>query len=376
MTASASDPAQRPLKILMTADAAGGVWQYTVDLAAGLVRHGTEILIATMGPRPSPEQKRQLQTFRGVTIAESDYALEWMPHPWRDVDRAGQWLLDLQSDFRADVIHLNGYCLANLPWLSPVIVVGHSCVYSWWKAVRVGAPGAEWSEYKRRVTSGLRACDLVIAPSNYMAAALQDEYSVDPGKMRVIYNVSSNPTFAGTKESFILAAGRVWDPAKNLDLLTRIAPRLDWEVSLAGDAGGTQEAAADGKPVRRLGFLSHPELMAQMNRAAIFAHPALYEPFGLSVVEAARARCCLVVSDIPSLRELWDGAAVFIDPRNPDAWISEINRLSRDLDLIESLALRAQSHSLKYSATCIDEYFDIYCRLRAGCLQSRKRGAA
>jgi glycosyltransferase involved in cell wall biosynthesis len=116
--------------------------------------------------------------------------------------------------------------------------------------------------------------------------------------------------------------------------------------------------------------------MAQMNRAAIFAHPALYEPFGLCVLEAARARCCLVLSDIPSLRELWDGAAVFIDPRNPDAWISEINRLSRDLDLIESLALRAQSHSLKYSATSIDEYFDIYCRLRAGCLESRKRGAA
>ena len=39
---------------------------------------------------------------------------------------------------------------------------------------------------------------------------------------------------------------------------------------------------------------------------------ALYEPFGLAVLEAAQAGCALVLSDIPTFRELWDGAALFV----------------------------------------------------------------
>ena len=39
-----------------------------------------------------------------------------------------------------------------------------------------------------------------------------------------------------------------------------------------------------------------------------------YEPFGLAVLEAAQAGCALVLSDIPTFRELWDGAAMFVPP--------------------------------------------------------------
>ena len=34
--------------------------------------------------------------------------------------------------------------------------------------------------------------------------------------------------------------------------------------------------------------------------------PARYEPFGLSILEAALSGCALVLGDLPSLRELWD----------------------------------------------------------------------
>jgi glycosyltransferase involved in cell wall biosynthesis len=49
----------------------------------------------------------------------------------------------------------------------------------------------------------------------------------------------------------------------------------------------------------------------------VFAAPARYEPFGLAILEAARAGCSRVLGDIPSLRELWDGAARFVDPGDP-----------------------------------------------------------
>src|SRR5581483_5569660 len=102
-----------------TADAVGGVWQYSIDLITALGRHGAQVLLATMGPLSSPEQKRQLRALRHVTLAESDYALEWMPTPWAQVDAAGSWLVDVASSFAADVIHLNGYSHASLGWGKP-----------------------------------------------------------------------------------------------------------------------------------------------------------------------------------------------------------------------------------------------------------------
>ncbi len=50
--------------------------------------------------------------------------------------------------------------------------------------------------------------------------------------------------------------------------------------------------------------------------SSVFASCARYEPFGLAVLEAAQAGMALVLSDIPSLREIWDGAAMFADPRD------------------------------------------------------------
>ncbi len=62
-----------------------------------------------------------------------------------------------------------------------------------------------------------------------------------------------------------------------------------------------------------LGYLAHNDLRARMQGAAIFASPALYEPFGLSVLEAAPqdAHWCY-----PIFRRsgAGNGASVFVDP--------------------------------------------------------------
>jgi glycosyltransferase involved in cell wall biosynthesis len=334
---------QKPLKILMTSDAVGGVWQYSLDLIRGLGKNA-EVLLATLGPRPSTEQKRQLRNLPQVQLCEGDYALEWMPHPWRDVEAAGKWLLALDSEFKADVIHLNGYAHAALPWRKPVIVVAHSCVYSWWQAVHGYAPGPEWAEYYRCVADGLSACDTVVAPSRFMAGEIKRVYNVPPDKIHVIYNFSSAPEPCAAKEPFCLAAGRLWDQAKNLSLLTAIAPHLRWPMRLAQD-------------------LPHRELLECMSRASIFLHPALYEPFGLSALEAARAGCCLILADIASLRELWSGCAIFIDPRQPDQWVRQLNQLSLNPQESRDRGEAARKHAARYSEkNATGAYLNLYCR--------------
>jgi len=346
----------------MTADAVGGVWRYSLDLIRGLAAHGAEVLLATMGPRPSEDQKRQLAALPNVTLAESGYALEWMPNPWEDIESAGSWLLHLADDFKADVVHLNGYAHAVLPWRRPVCVVAHSCVFSWWRAVHGYAPGPEWHEYRRRVIEGLAAARAVIAPSEYMAQAVVEEYGVAYKRTCVIHNFSATETVQSiAKEPFFLAAGRLWDPAKNIALLEQVAPHVPWEVRVCGSNRGPGDSTVALQSVHRLGMLSYPDLLTEMARASVFVHPALYEPFGLSVLEAARAGCCLVLSDIPSLRELWSDVAIFVDPRDPDEWVHELNRVVRHAETRNSLGELARSHSARYSADyAIREYQRVY----------------
>ena|ERR1700761_572104 len=351
------------LRVLMTADAVGGVWQYSLDLAAGLVHHGAHVLLAVLGPRPSAEQKRRLLQMPRTAIAEGDFALEWMADPWADVDASSKWLLGLQAQFGADMIHLNGYSHAPLSWQKPVIVVAHSCVFSWWQAVHGSTPGPEWNEYRRRVGAGLAAADAVVAPSAFMAGELQRHYHVAPEKVRVIHNFSRGGRCTGAvKQPYVLAAGRQWDKAKNIGLLKRIAPELDWEIRAAGSGQETGNSP-DGSTsrLRDLGELAHADLISQMEQAAIFAHPALYEPFGLSILEAARARCCLVLADIASLRELWDGAAVFVNPRDAAGWIYELNALARNAIKRQRLGDLARMRAIKYRpGASMNKYWRLY----------------
>jgi glycogen synthase len=362
MLGSAAETSNGPLKILMTADAVGGVWRYCVDLAAELVVSGAEVMIATMGPRPSDEQRREVLSIRHLHLVEGDYALEWMPDAWEDVDAAGKWLLDVESSFDPDVVHLNGYAHASLPWTRPVAVAAHSCVYSWWRTVHGSAPGFEWAEYKRRVTEGLLAAEVVVSPSVRMAGELEREYGVSEDKIRVIHNFTrAQVSPSEKKQPFVLAAGRIWDIAKNLELLDWIAPKLDWEVRIAGSVVGPESSMHKGRHASFLGVLQHPELMKHMSVASIFAHPALYEPFGLSVLEGARVGCCLVLSDIPSLRELWDGAATFVNPREPELWVRELNRLACEPQERESLGALAHSQSMKFHASLsVKQYREVY----------------
>lgn len=350
MTADPQSSGRDPIRILMTTDAVGGVWQYSLDLISQLSRE-FEFLLAVLGPPPSEEQRRCAKSIPGLRLAEAGYALEWMPGAWSGVDASGKWLLDLQDSFHADVIHLNGFSHAALPWGKPVAIVAHSCVRSWWRAVHGCDPGSDWDEYGRRVTNGLIACNRIIAPTRSMADCIRAEYGIAGSKISIIHNFAqSAPNPDAVKAPFILAAGRIWDSAKNLELLNRIAPRLDWEVCLAGSTRGPDCSAASFKNVTVLGALPRFELLASMESAAIFAHPAFYEPFGLCVLEAAQAGCCLVLSDIPSLRELWNDAAVFVNPRDPDAWVSELNLLSQDEKRREHFAARAVANAKRYSA--------------------------
>jgi glycogen synthase len=335
--------------VLMTADTVGGVWTYALELANALASRDVRFTIATMGTPLSAEQRREVNALANVEICESNYRLEWMPEPWEDVASAGDWLLELKDRLQPEIVHLNGYAHGALAWDAPTLLVGHSCVLSWWRAVHNTDAPPEWNHYREAVTAGLRAADLVVGPSAAMVASLNEHYGPLPST-RVIPN-GRRLFNRGTerKEEVIFAAGRLWDHAKNISALDAVAPDLRWPVFVAGEAVGPGGSGVQQTNVRHLGRLAAADVESWLQRASIYAFPARYEPFGLSVLEAALAGCALVLGDIPSLREIWGNAALFVAPNDSAALMSALNHLADNPAERASFANRARAAAARFS---------------------------
>ncbi len=357
----------RPLRVLMTADTVGGVWTYAVDLAGALTREGFEVALATSGGPPSPAQRSDARHAATLGVFESTFRLPWMNEPWDDVRATRSWLLELCSHLQPDILHLNDPVYASPRYHVPTVAVCHSCVLSWWEAVLNTTAPPTWHRYRREMMDGLTAADSVVVPSRFMLSALRRHYGVEWGE--VIPNGRDGTHLTpGVKEEMVFAAGRVWDAAKNIMALDPVAADLPWPVYVAGerrqpDGGDTVEACH----LRMLGRLS-PETVADwLARSAIYAFPARYEPFGLSVLEAALSGCTLVLSDIPSLREQWDGKAIFVPLENPGTLRAAIEALIEEPGLRQILALRARRHALTLTARRMAlRYADIYTALQSG----------
>jgi glycosyltransferase involved in cell wall biosynthesis len=342
-----SEPVSLPRKVLMTTDTVGGVWNYSLELARGLAEKGIEVALATMGAPINELQRDKVDRIPGLRVFESHFKLEWMEDPWRDVDKAGDWLLNLESRIGPDIVHLNGYVHGSLLWNAPTVVVGHSCVLSWWRAVKGEDAPEEWDRYQMEVAAGLHAADLVVAPSAAMLASLAEHYGELP-RTQVIPNGRDAGLFRpSAKEPMVFSAGRLWDEAKNLEALERVARRLPWPIFVAGDNHHPEGGEIRPHNTRLLGRLSQRALAAWVGRASIYALPARYEPFGLSVLEAALASCALVLGDIPSLREIWRNRAVFVPPNDPEALEREILSLINAPERRQSLAAGARSRALE-----------------------------
>jgi glycogen(starch) synthase len=349
----------RPIRrILMTADTIGGVWTYAMELAHALSRHQIQIALAVMGAALTSYQRQQCRRIPNLQVYESTYKLEWMEDPWGDIERAGDWLLALERDLAPDVIHLNSYAHGQLPWNEPCVMVGHSCVLSWWSAVRGRTAPRAWDRYRRQVTWGIRAADFVVAPTRAMLSELDRCY----GPLRASAVIANARTAAryhpARKEPFVLAAGRIWDEAKNISLLCDAAPEIEWPVLVAGDDTHPNGGRRPMENVTALGHLTEEELAEYYARAGIFCSPARYEPFGLSILEAALSGCALVLGDLPSLRENWGGVAVFVSPDDRESFLFHVRELISSPGRRASLACAAYARARMFTPERMAEAYE------------------
>ena len=349
------------MKLLQTTDCVGGVWAYALQLADALAPHGVEIVLATMGPPPDASQRQEAASRENVTLVESTYQLEWMPDPWQDAAAAGGWLRSLEDEHAPDLIHLNGYAHAACGLTKKTVVVAHSDVLSWWRAVKGEPAPPTYDRYAAAVRAGLRAADAVVAPTAAVLALLRQHYGDFPAG-RVIPNARRAADFPpGEKRPLVFAAGRLWDESKNLAALADVAADLPWPVELAGDATGPGGQCLDPPDVKLLGRLPPAAIAAKLAAASIYCLPARYEPFGLSILEAALAGCALVVGDIPTLREVWGEAALYVASDDRDGLRNALLSLIDNPAEQTRLARAARGRAMRYNPQVMARaYLNLY----------------
>lgn len=364
------------IRLLMTTDAVGGVWTYALDLARGLAPMGVRTSLVVLGPEPKPDQRLEAEAVPGLELIETGLPLDWTAQELADVREAGAVVRGLARAASADLIHLNSPALAyDGGFSAPVIGACHSCLATWWSEVRDGPMPEDFRWRSAALWQGLINCDITVAPTRAFAQATAWAYEIP--RPFVVHNGRLAPAFApAPRERFVFTAGRFWDDGKNIGLVDAAAARIHAPVYAAGPLESPTGDRRGLDHARPLGRLSQEEVGRWMTRAGVFASGALYEPFGLTVLEAAQAGCPLVLSDIATFRELWDGAAIFVSPDDPGQMAAALQRLLDDRDEAARLAAAARARAARYSVQAMAEGVrDVY-RMVAPQLFLKRREAA
>ena len=352
-------------RILLTTDVVGGVWDFCAVLARELSPSARVTLLALGTPSAA---QRQTAADVGAELVSVPLKLEWMQDSEADVRQTRAVIRDLVRELRADIVHANQFAAACADVDVPVILTLHSDVLSWRRSMygTTDVP-AEWQPYAGLVRQALNTADAVVAVSDFLAREIAQLYATHRS-VEVIHNgwPPQSPPRARC-ERITLIAGRIWDTAKNVALAAEAA--RGWpagDVYLAGETahpdGGRAEVPT---PLQPLGFLERQQMDAWLHRSAVYLSSARYDPFGLLPLQAALSGCALLLSDIPSYREVWGDTALLF---RPDDLGRQWTRLLEDDALCQHLARAAQRRALeRYSAERMaDGYRAVYTRVAAG----------
>jgi glycosyltransferase involved in cell wall biosynthesis len=333
----------------MSADTMGGVWTYALELAQGLDRLGIDVHLAILGPAPSPAQRREARRVRGLDMTITGLPLDWTARDAVALAEVPEALQALALGCGADTVHLNAPAHAGAArWPIALTVAAHSCVATWWRAVRGGPLPDDLAWRAQHTGAGLAVADAIIAPSHSFKRALLKTYGTGLNVIPVANGIVRRGEPHAEKRH-VLTAGRLWDPAKDATTIDVAAGISDIMVHAAGPTCGPNGEHITLPHLALLGTLSSQELAPWYASTAVLIAASRYEPFGLAALQAAQAGAALVLSDIETFRELWDGAALFFPVGDAHALAGALTRLRADAPLRRQLAARAMARARHWS---------------------------
>ena len=217
-----------------------------------------------------------------------------------------------------------------------------------------------WELLYRRVVyaATARRSQIVIAISEHARETLVEQLGLEPERVRTIHLGVDLERFAPAevqRESFLLYPANRW-PHKNHDTLFRALELLpEYRLVLTGHG---HPRTPSRERVYDAGRVSGEELVALYRRAAALVFPSLYEGFGQPVLEALATGCPVACSDLPPLREVAGDAAVYFDPRDPEAIAAAV----RDAVARGGSAGRARAEAFSWDE-CARRHDEVYREL-------------
>lgn len=219
-------------------------------------------------------------------------------------------------------------------------------------------PGRQWLSTRVVVPRTMARADRILCISASTRRDVARLFGVDEARLEVV-PLGVSPRYRPLErdrveavrerlalpERFILFVSTV-EPRKNLEtLLDAWAQMRDRPpLVVAGGFGWRYEALAERmrrlEPagLRHLGPVETADLPALYNLATCLAHPAWYEGFGLTPLEAMACATPVVCSSSSSLPEVVGDAAVLVDPGDVEGWTAALERVTGEAALRNDLA--------------------------------------
>lgn len=236
----------------------------------------------------------------------------------------------------------------------------------------------------------------ILTVSEFSRQRIQAAYSIDAGRIEVIYNAVSphfrpvSPKAAfncvsgnfGIQWPYILSVGDL-QPRKNQigliaafeELIARY-PQLAHHLVLVGKptwfAPKVYEAAKNSTVAERIhftDFVNDEDLLHLYNAAEIFVFPSFYEGFGLPILEAQACGRAVACSNTSAMPEVADSAALLFDPNSQEEIVRAMRDLLLDPELRQRMERLGQKNASRFSwekaaRQTLEVYYDVAGRRR------------
>ena len=339
----------QPRSILVTSEATPELWEYTSDLVTGFASRGIDVTLALLGAPPSPSQLRILEILPNVRIEVTRLPSVVSAESATDLSQATSTLLAAANEFAVDLVHLHSPMLAGTKrWTMPVVASNFSCSGTWWSTKSTGQMPADLMWRTRATAIGMSILDCVIAPTWAHACAVTDFYGAGLSLVSVPIGRRPSLKINPSAEKFVFSAGDIWHEGWNASTMDKIAGSLTVPMYCSGEPRSLSGSTVQLKNLRCLGQIDSQNKDVVLGQASVFISAATYDPVGIHVLDAARAGAALVLSDLPGYREFWEGAAVFVNPRNADDFVGAAESLLGNSQWRAEMALNALDRSREY----------------------------
>jgi glycosyltransferase involved in cell wall biosynthesis len=243
----------------------------------------------------------------------------------------------------ADVLHHPLPALARRAGCAQVVTV-HDLAFE--RLPEHFAPAfRRWASLTHRHAA--RGADAVVCVSQTTRRDAMARWGVDAARIVVAAHGPGQALAVGhvRPEHFLYVGDD--EPRKNLALLLEAHARYRREAGAGAldlVLAGSARSAQDGVRCEPA-----PDLARLLGGAAALVHPALYEGFGLTALEAMQAGVPVIAARSPGLAEICAGAALYVDPYDAGALAHELGRVAADPALRSAAAARGRDRAAQFS---------------------------